>query len=240
MIETTESAFVAGATGLTGRSVVSELCARGVRAIAHVRPDSRSLERWREHFAGVGAEVDTTPWDEAALTETLRARAPRVVFALLGTTRKRARRVAASGGDASAESYEAVDYGLTAMLRRAAEAAGHRPRFVYLSAVGVREGTSNRYMAVRARVERELREGSLPYTIVRPGFIVGDRDDARPGEAIGAAVSDAALSVVGFFGGRTLRDRYQSIRGEDLAKALVRLALDPSAEGEVFEPESLR
>jgi uncharacterized protein YbjT (DUF2867 family) len=240
VIETTERAFVAGATGLTGRWVVTELRTRGVPAIAHVRPDSSSLARWRERFEGEGAEVDTTPWDEAALTETLRARAPRIVFALLGTTRKRARVAAKSGRDPKAESYEAVDYGLTAMLRRAAEASGHRPRFVYLSSMGVREGTSNRYMAVRARIERELREGLLPYTIIRPGFIVGDRDESRPGEAIGAAIADGALSFFGALGAKTLRDRYHSIRGEELARALVRLALDPKAENRSFEAEALR
>ncbi len=240
VIETAPCAFVAGATGLTGRFVVTELRTRGVRAIAHVRPDSSSLARWRERFEREGAEVDTTAWDEAAMTETLRAREPSVVFALLGTTRKRARQAAASGRDPSGETYEAVDYGLTALLCRAALASGHRPRFVYLSALGVREGTSNRYMAVRARIERELREGSLPYTLVRPGFIIGDRDEQRAGEAVGAAIADGALSLLGALGARGVRDRYHSIRGEDLARALVRLGLDPAAENGTFEPESLR
>jgi uncharacterized protein YbjT (DUF2867 family) len=234
------SAFVAGATGLTGRYVVTELRARGVETSAHVRPDSASLARWRERFEAEGARVDVTPWEEAALVATLRAQRPSVVFALLGTTRKRGRQASAAGRDASAETYEAVDYGLTAMLRRACEAAGHGPRFVYLSALGVREGSANRYMAVRARLERELREGSLPFTIARPGFIIGDRDEPRLGETIGATISDAALSVLGALGARTVRDRFHSIRGPELARALVRLGLDPEAQGKTFGPEQLR
>jgi nucleoside-diphosphate-sugar epimerase len=86
VIETTARGFVAGATGLTGRAVVAELRARGWSAIAHVRPDSGALESWRANFDAIGAEIDTTAWEQDALTATLRERAPSVVFALLGTT----------------------------------------------------------------------------------------------------------------------------------------------------------
>lgn len=234
------TAFVAGATGLTGRFVVSALRARGHRAVAHVRPDSRSLEQWRARFEAEGAEVDTTAWDEQALTDRLRALAPTHVFALLGTTQKRSRAAKAAGRDPAAESYEAVDYGLTAMLRRACEASGHRPRFVYLSAMNVQPDTKNAYYAARAKVERELHEGSLPYTIVRPSFILGDRDERRMGETVGAAVVDGALAVLGAFGARKLRDAYRSIDGKDLAEAMVRFALDPSAENTTLTTDALR
>ncbi|HEY8430378.1 MAG TPA: NAD(P)H-binding protein [Sandaracinaceae bacterium] len=240
MIETGTRAFVAGATGLTGRSVVAELRAKGVETIAHVRPDSPSLDAWRERFGELGARIDTTPWEEEALARTLRELAPTVVFALLGTTRRRAKRAAAAGRDPRTESYEAVDYGLTAMLRRACEASGRRPRFVYLSAIGVREGTSNAYMAARARIERELRDGSLPYVIARPSFILGERDEARVGETIGAALADGLLDVLGALGARKLRDRYASIDAKDLARALVRLGLDPAAENTIVETDALR
>ncbi len=240
MIETGGRAFVAGATGLTGRLVVEELRARGVDAIAHVRPDSSSLEAWRARFGALGARVDTTAWDEAALTATLRELAPSIVFALLGTTRKRAKRAAAAGTDPAAESYEAIDYGLTAMLRRACEASGQGPRFVYLSAIGVSESTGNPYMKARARIERELREGSLPYVIARPSFILGDRDESRPGEKVGAGFVDGALAALGALGARKLRDRYASIDAAQLARALVRLGLDPSAEDVVVETDALR
>ena len=234
-----ELAFVAGATGLTGRSVVAELRAAGVRTVAHVRPDSSRLASWRERFEGLGAEVDTTPWDEAALTERLRELSPTLVFALLGTTRRRAKQAAKAGRDPAAEGYEVVDYGLTAMLRRACEACGSRPRFVYLSAMGVSETTSNAYMAVRARIERELREGALPYVSARPSFILGDRDEARLGETVGAAVADSALSVLGVLGGAKVRDKYASMTGEVLARAMVVAALDPATEG-IVEADALR
>lgn len=234
--------FVAGATGLTGRAVVRHLVAEGARAIAHVRPDSPLLDEHRAQFETLGASVDITPWDAAAMTATLRAHAPDLVFALLGTTKKRLRAASARGEDPESESYEAVDYGLSALLRRAAEACGHAPRFVYLSAIGVDpEGdTANRYMQARARIERELRDGALPYTIVRPGFITGDREESRPGESIGAGVTDGLLAVAGVLGAKGLRDRYRSITGDALGRACVRLALDPAARDGTFGGDALR
>ncbi|MCA9649976.1 MAG: NAD(P)H-binding protein [Myxococcales bacterium] len=230
-------AFVAGATGYTGRAVVDELRRRSLRTVAHVRPDSPRLAQWRERWVPQEAEVDTTPWESAALELTLRKLGPTVVFALLGTTRRRAQQE----GRGAVAAYEAVDYGMTMMLRAAAEACGHRPRFVYLSSAGVREGTRNPYLAVRVRVERALRDGDLPFTIARPSFITGpDRDEWRAGERIGAGVADAALGLAGLVGGRRFRDRYRSIDNVALARGLVRVALDPAQAGAVVEADQLR
>jgi len=234
-----ERAFVAGATGLTGRAVVRHLRSRGAEVLAHVRPDSGRLQEHRAFFESLGASVDTTAWEQGPMTQTLEAFAPQVVFSLLGTTRKRARD---AGEDAARETYEVVDYGLTNLLRLASEASGHAPRFVYLSCVGVNpeKDTRNAYMQVRVRVERDLGNGALPYTCIRPAVIHGDRDEPRVGEAVGAAIVDGALAVVGAFGGRNLRERYRSMTGDDLGRACVRLAFDPAAENRAFEPDELR
>lgn len=232
----TPIAFVAGATGYTGRAVVEALAAEGVRTVAHVRPDSSRRDEWTQRWEAQGVEVDASPWELDALTRTLERLGPTHVFALLGTTRRRAKQEGRSALDA----YEAIDYGLTMMLRDACEASGHRPRFVYLSAAGLREDTRNPYMAVRVRVERALREGELPYTIVRPSVITGERDEPRALEHAAAGVIDAALGFAGLVGARTLRDRYRSIDNTTLAAGLVRVALDPELEGAVVHTEQLR
>jgi uncharacterized protein YbjT (DUF2867 family) len=74
-IPMTMRAFVTGATGLVGHALVTELRRQGVPTVAHVRPDSKQLPRWRETFERDGAEVDITPWQLEAMTETLRHRA---------------------------------------------------------------------------------------------------------------------------------------------------------------------
>ncbi len=225
------TAFVAGATGYTGREVVRIAVERGLRTIAHVRPDSRERERWTQAFTALGAEVDTTPWALEALEARLAALRPSIVFALLGTTRAR-------GGD-----YQAVDYGLTALLHQAASGLNAKPRFVYLSSAGMpaREPRRGSYMHARFACEQLLRAGDVPYTIARPSIITGrDRDDDRPGERIAASIADGALAFVGALGARKLRDRYRSTSNAALAAALVRCALDPAAENAIVESEALR
>jgi uncharacterized protein YbjT (DUF2867 family) len=230
-------AFVAGATGYTGREVVRELVAAGVRTVAHVRPDSHELDRWRARFGELGAEVDTTAWSIDAMTATLSRLRPTFVFALLGTTRKRA----AKDGLTAVAAYEGIDYGLTKLLLDAAVAAGSRPRFVYLSAYGTRENSGSAYYDARWRAEQAIQATGLPWTIARPSFISGpDRDEGRPAERVAAIASDAVLGLLGALGARTMRDRYASMQPAELARGLVRAALDPACERQILHGESLR
>ena len=233
-------AFVAGATGYTGREVVRLAVEAGIEVVAHVRPNSSRLEEWRKRFEAMGATVDSSAWSDEAMGAALLAQKPSMVFALLGTTRARAKEENAAGGSSN---YDTIDYGLTAMLMKAAAALEDKPRFVYLSSAGVpeREPAAGSYMHARWRVERELQAGEMPYTIARPSFITGpDRDDARLGERWGAAVADGALSVVGALGGRKWRDRYSSTTNGILAGALVRLAQSDAAANRIVESEGLR
>ncbi|MBI5433734.1 MAG: NAD(P)H-binding protein [Planctomycetes bacterium] len=235
-----ELAFVAGATGYTGRSVVRELRARGVRTVAHVRRESREFERWSRAFRELGAEVDSTPWGERAFERRLAELRPTHVFALLGTTWARARRESRSASDRK-PSYESVDVALTTELVHAAAALAREPRFVFLSSIGTAPGTRNPYRSSRWRIESTVREALGDWTLVRPSFITGpDREERRVGETLGAATGDALLALAGLLGARRLSDRYRSIRGPDLARALVRLAFDATASGRVIHAEELR
>lgn len=226
-------AFVAGATGYTGNAVVAALRRHGIRTVAHVRPDSSRLEAFRARFEALGAEVDTTPWEPEPMVETLRRHAPAAVFALLGTTRKRMAKERVG--------YEDVDYRLPAMLLDAAERLDHLPRFVFLSAIGVRDSKPGTYFHARFQMEHRLHASRLPWTIARPSFITGpDREESRPAERCVATILDGALAVAGLAGGRAFRDRWRSISGHDLAEGLVRAALDPEAAGKTLTSAELR
>jgi len=233
------TAFVGGATGYTGREVVRALVARGARTIAHVRPNSPHLEDLTRQFASEGADVDSTPWDDAALATRFAELRPTLVFALLGTTRERARAAEkAQKGAGSAETYDAVDYALTAKLLRAATPVG--AKFVYLSALGA-GSPSSAYYAARFKAEAEIRESGLPYVIARPAFITGpDRAEQRPGERIGAAALDGVLSFAALVGAKRLKDRFGSMTARELGGALVALALSPAEVKTVAEPTRLR
>jgi uncharacterized protein YbjT (DUF2867 family) len=213
------TAFIAGATGYTGRNVVSALTARGIETVAHVRPDSRSLDQMRTIFTAEGASVDTSPWTPQGMASAMASHRPDFVFALLGTTAKR--------GKVDGSTYESVDYGLTVMLLEAAAAMDPRPCFVYLSAAGAGGLALGGYMRARARVEQEIVALGIPHLIARPSFITGDdREEDRPAERIGAKLVDAGLGSLAALGVPGPRAALGSITGPDLGEALVRLAVE--------------
>jgi NADH dehydrogenase len=216
------TAFVLGATGRVGREVVRQLCVRGAQAIAHVRPDSTALAGWQQRFTQLGATVDSTPWQVAALAARFRAVDPAQIYVLIGTTRARAKADAVSGNI-----YEAIDVGLTRIAVDAARASERRPRIVYLSSVGADPEARSAYMAARGRAEAVVTSAGLPWVIARPSFIIGERDDRRLAERGAAAIGDGLLAVAGVLGGKQLRARYRSTTHDILASALIRIGEAP-------------
>jgi len=230
------SAFVAGATGYTGREVVRQLRDRGVRTVAHVRVGSVA-SRWVDAFRGWGAEVDEVPWDPGALRDALGRARPDVVFSLVGTTRARAKRESLQAEDI----YDAVDFRLHAMLVDAVSAACPNARLVYLSSLGADASSRNPYLAARGRSERKLVESGLPFTIARPSFISGpDRDRPRRLERITAQAADRLLGLAGALGARGVRERYRPIDNVSLARALIAAAFDRALAGRTLQAEDLQ
>jgi uncharacterized protein YbjT (DUF2867 family) len=116
------------------------------------------------------------------------------------------------------------------------ERSGRRPVLGLVSSVGA---DSNRGLYLRAKhaVERRLLDGALPYAIVRPSLLLGDRAESRPVERASAAIGVPLFSalVAGF---PSLR-LYAPIRAEVVARALVSAALDRDMPRVVLEGEPL-
>lgn len=229
-------AFVAGATGYTGKAVVRELRERGITTFAHLRPGSPTGEAAVAEFRALGAEPRVVAWRPSDIEATVAEAAPELVFALLGTTRKRARREGISGNI-----YQEVEGNLTTLLLEACGRVAPRARFVFLSALGTKPRSKSPYLEVRATVEGALAASGIPYTIARPGLISGDdREESRPTERVAAAVVGALLAMAGLVGASRLRTRFAPMTAAELARALVDAALDPAAENRVLElPELL-
>jgi uncharacterized protein YbjT (DUF2867 family) len=216
------TAFVLGATGFVGREVVRQLCVRGTKTFAHVRPDSSKLAEWRAKLGELGAEVDATAWDVGALAARWREIAPREIYVLIGTTRAKAKSDHVQG-----DIYEAVDLGLTKIAVDAARASEIQPRIVYLSSVGADANARSAYMRARGKAEEVVKTSGLPWVIARPSIITGERDDSRFAERAAGVVGDAALAIVGAFGGKQLRERFRSTTPDVLASALIRIGEAP-------------
>jgi uncharacterized protein YbjT (DUF2867 family) len=235
----TITAFIAGATGYTGQQLTRQLAARKVRTVAHVRPDSSALSRLRSEFTAYGAQVDTTPWNEDALVKTLLALAPTHIFYVIGTTRKRGKEAAKNRG--AVENYETVDYGLAAMLMRALARTTLKPRFIYLSSVGVSKNAKGGYLRARYKAEQELQASGLEWIIARPAFITGEeREEWRPAERIGGKLFDAVLSAVSALGAKDLANRYASLNSEQLARALIYFGIDAAGANVIVDAANLR
>ncbi len=158
------TAFVAGATGYTGRALM-ELFATE-KTDWKPRPHARTAGK-------VDGAVVCDPRDVAALTDGMRG--CDAVVQLIGTVRANF-----AEGD-----YEDIDYGTTVALGEAAKAAGV-PRLLLLSSVGAGK-PRGRYLQVKRKTEEWVEQSGLEYTIVRPSFIVGQ--GRRSAQVLGALLT---------------------------------------------------
>ena len=158
------TAFVAGATGYTGRALL-ELFARETTDWKP-RPHARAAGKLE------GAVV-CDPRDVEALTDGMRG--CDAVVQLIGTVKARF-----ADGD-----YDDIDYGTTVALGEAAKAAGV-PRLLLLSSVGA-GSARGAYLAAKRKTERWVEKSGLEYTIVRPSVIGGE--GRRANQVLGVLMS---------------------------------------------------
>lgn len=234
-------AFIAGATGYTGQQVVRLWVEGGHEAFAHVRASSSSESASKAELEAQGAQVLVTKWEPDAIKAALDEAQPEVVFFLIGTTKARMSALKAQGKAPEMASYEAIDYGLAAMLLKACQQSAPAARFVYLSAMGVSAHAPGEYMKVRWRFEQELRASGQPFVIARPGLITGpDREEERSMERVSGVVSGALVSGLSLFGADKLARQYRPTDAAELARALVKAGLEPQAQGMTLEAAALK
>jgi len=226
-----ERILVIGATGYTGRALVAQLSSRAsARVWAHVRPDSSQLSQWKARVEPwENVELSTAAWSDEAMRAELERIAATHIFLLLGTTKARGR---SAQNSAIADTYEAVDYGLTHLVLQANKGAPNPARIIYLSSLGVSPKTTNPYLKVRARIEAQLQAAPASWVSVRASFISGpDRQESRPLERITAVASKPLLRLAGALGARQSYERYRPRTGDELAALLIACAFDPTAHG---------
>jgi uncharacterized protein YbjT (DUF2867 family) len=114
--------------------------------------------------------------DSAAWASSFPASAsPKIFFSALGTTRGQA------GG---LEQQRKIDYDLNYELAQAAQKAG-ATIYVLISSTGANAKSMVPYSQMKGQLEDDAAKLGFKHTVIlRPGLIVGDRDDSRPAEFV--------------------------------------------------------
>ena len=187
-------ALLAGGTGLIGRQVL-QAAQPSLLEICTVgrRPTGKVAHEIVASFS----QLQSLP-------------AADVAICALGTTIRRA---------GSRDAFRAVDYQAVLNFATAAKAAGV-PQFIVVTAVGANSRSSMFYSRVKGEVEQDLK--ALKFArldIVRPGLLMGDRQENRPVESLLKWL--APLTDRGMLGRWR---RYRSIHAQHVAQFLLCVA----------------
>ena len=197
------TALVAGATGLVGSNLLQRLL--------HDPAYTRVKALVRKPLALEHGRLETVVTDFADLATLGSALAADDVYCCLGTTLRRA---------GSREAFAAVDESLVVALAQASRAAGAQ-QFIVVSSIGASEHALSFYARVKGRMERAVAAAGFDAVhIVRPSLLLGARDEERPAEALAQRWAPTLSKLCQ---GPLLR--YRPVRGEEVAEAMVRLAL---------------
>ena len=208
---------IAGGSGLVGKQLVNFL-ARGAYEVHLVsrRPSAKLAPNLQEHVA---SSID---WP--AIVASIK---PAIAISCLGTTIRIA---------GSRDAFRAVDHDLVLAFADASHAAGAQ-HCITVSSVGAVPASSNFYLKTKADMEQGLRNiGFQRLDIMRPSLLTGGRrDEHRPGEALGIALSPLTdRLMIG-----PMR-RFASTPSDRLAKAIASLASEEIGGVFIHENESIR
>jgi nucleoside-diphosphate-sugar epimerase len=197
--------FIAGSTGVVGHEVVRLCGERGVEYVAHARPKPGRQPPPRSAVLELS--------DAAALVDAMKGCT--TVLQLIGTMRSRF---------GQGDTYETSDIGTTRQLVEAAKGAGV-DHVVLLSSTGAGR-PMGAYLKAKARAEALVREGGIPFTVLRPSAFTGTEERKVPGLM---RVATRALGL----------RKLEPIEVADLARALLDVAARRDPLNAVLEGESL-
>ncbi|KAF2139386.1 uncharacterized protein K452DRAFT_232551 [Aplosporella prunicola CBS 121167] len=183
-MSTTTTAFLAGSTGLVGSNILSTLIARPEIAHTHAftrRPLPHSSPRLSTLPADAEHESAAPPTWPTHIPNP--APASSIFVSALGTTRAQA---------GSLDAQRQIDYELNLALATAAKAAGITT-YVLVSTAQASAASIFPYTRMKGELEDRVKAlGFAHCVILRPGLIVGAREDSRPAEFVVRKVAGLA------------------------------------------------
>ncbi|KAH7119637.1 NAD dependent epimerase/dehydratase family protein-like protein [Dendryphion nanum] len=164
------TAALAGSTGLVGSHILSQLLAHPSISSLHAYTRRKLPNATASTKLNPLSSTDTSTW--ASLFPT--SPAPKIFLSALGTTR---------GQAGSVEAQRKVDLDLNYALATAAKAAGVET-YVLISSMGSNSASRMPYAQMKGELEDKVKALKFKNTVIlRPGVIVGSREDSRPAEA---------------------------------------------------------
>ncbi len=205
--------LLAGATGLVG-SAVLQRCLADRTIAAVIVPTRRAVELKHpkirnivmDLMAGENGEPSSGLSDAVAKVSAGKIDA---YISALGTTIKTA---------GSREAFIAVDRDLVSRFAEIAKQQNAK-QIVFVSSVGATRQTSNFYLRVKGETEDLLERMKFDRVdILRPGVLLGSREDSRPGEAVAQKLSFIYNPLM-----RGPLRRYRAISADTVAAATLAL-----------------
>ncbi|KAF1925991.1 uncharacterized protein M421DRAFT_229314 [Didymella exigua CBS 183.55] len=163
------TAALAGSTGLVGSNILSQLLAHPSfsSVYAYARRDLPNPTATSK--LNPITSTDTSTWTSMFP----RSPAPAIFFSGLGSTKAQA---------GSLEAQREIDYDLNLALAKAAKEAGV-DTYVLISAGSANAQSSFAYVRMKGELEESVKALGFKHTVlVRPGLILGGREDSRPAE----------------------------------------------------------
>lgn len=197
------SALVIGASGLIGRNVVFELLKQPVyEKVTVLARKDLVIKHEKLHQVLLDFDDLTKYASEFSVDD---------VFCCMGTTRAKT---------PDPEQYRKIDYTYPLTVARMALEHGAK-QYLLVSSMGANKDSTLFYSRLKGEVEAAI--AALNYTsyqVFRPSLLLGWRNESRPLET----VSQSLMRVLNplFFGPLRL---YKAIKGQEVAKAMVRIAL---------------
>jgi len=212
-----------GATGLVGSNILKYLLQNPTpstiltvtrreldSSVTSSAPASQTVEQ--------AVDKDTSLWPSLLTSSSAKiSPPPSIVFSALGTTR------ASAGGFENQYKFE---HGVSIAVAQAAKESGAKT-FVLISGGGADSKSSMGYVRMKGEIEDDIEKiGFERYIVVRPGLILGDRQESRFLESVAQGLAKG----LGMISGGALSDGW-SQSAEVIARASVRVALDESITG---------